>query len=307
MNAVLRADGVGADDHALDQRVRAGHHQRDVLAGARLGLVGVDDEVLRLRVVLRDEAPLHAGREAGAAAAAQAGVLDRRRRSSSGSMPERLLQGAVAAAVLVRREGPGRVGVPVVGEDRGQGVDVVSDPSPSACSLARPSRPGRGSVGLRGGRLRAGPSASRGRARGRPARRARRRALVGEAVGEAGEHPLGLAPGARCRGPRVELTSLPARRSSTSWVGRLGRHVVHELPVDHHHRRVVAGRVALDVLEGDLAVLGGLVVADVEVVLEPLEDQRRRPSPRTACWCRRRRGSRRPGGACTSCRTSRRR
>ena len=71
----------------------------------------------------------------------------------------------------------------------------------------------------------------------------------------------------------MEWTSTPERRSSTSCGGRLGRHVVHELPVDHHHRRVVAGRVALDVLEGDLAVLGGLVVADVEVVLEPLEDQ----------------------------------
>jgi hypothetical protein len=54
---------------------------------------------------------------------------------------------------------------------------------------------------------------------------------------------------------------------------RLGRLVVHELPVEHHHRCVVAGRVALDVLEGDLAVLGGLVVANVEVLLEPLEDQ----------------------------------
>ena len=64
-------DRVGADDDALDQRVRAGHHQRDVLAGARLRLVGVDDEVLRVRVVLGDEAPLHAGREARAAAAAE--------------------------------------------------------------------------------------------------------------------------------------------------------------------------------------------------------------------------------------------
>ena len=53
-------------------------HQRQVLAGARLALVGVDHEVVRLAVVLRDEAPLHAGREAGAATAAQAGVLDQR-------------------------------------------------------------------------------------------------------------------------------------------------------------------------------------------------------------------------------------
>ena len=74
------------------------------------------------------------------------------------------------------------------------------------------------------------------------------------------------------RGPRVECTSCPAQVVD-QLVGRLGGLVVHELPVDHHHRGVVAGRVALDVLEGDLAVLGGLVVADVEVLLEPLEDQ----------------------------------
>ena len=69
-------DRVRGDDHALDQRVRVVRHQRQVLAGARLALVGVDHEVVRLAVALRDEAPLEAGREAGAATAAQAGVLD---------------------------------------------------------------------------------------------------------------------------------------------------------------------------------------------------------------------------------------
>ena len=47
------------------------------------------------------------------------------------------------------------------------------------------------------------------------------RALVGEPVREAGEHALGLAPGAQ-RGPRVEWTSVPARRSSTSCVADSG-------------------------------------------------------------------------------------
>src|SRR4029078_7887439 len=37
-------------------------------------------------------------------------------------------------------------------------------------------------------------------------------------------------------------------------------------------RRVVAGGVALDVLEGELPVRGRLVVADAEVLLSPLED-----------------------------------
>ena len=82
---VRRADGVRRDDHALHQLVRVGHHERDVLAGARLGLVGVDDQVVRLVAALRDEAPLHAGREAGAAAAAQLGVLDQLGDAASGS------------------------------------------------------------------------------------------------------------------------------------------------------------------------------------------------------------------------------
>ena len=90
---VVGADRVRRDDDALDQRVRVGHHQRDVLAGARLGLVGVDDEVVRLAVALRDEAPLHAGREARAAAAAQAGVLDQRM-TASGSIASALRSAA---------------------------------------------------------------------------------------------------------------------------------------------------------------------------------------------------------------------
>lgn len=54
--------------------------------------------------------------------------------------------------------------------------------------------------------------------------------------------------------------------------GALGRLVVEELPVDHHHGRVVAGRVALDVLQRDLAVLGRPAVGDAQVVLELVED-----------------------------------
>jgi hypothetical protein len=46
-----------------------------VLEGARLALVGVADDVLLRRETARHEAPLQAGREAGAAAAAQRGLL----------------------------------------------------------------------------------------------------------------------------------------------------------------------------------------------------------------------------------------
>ena len=49
-------------------------HDLPVLAGAGLGFVGIDDEIVRPRRIggLRHERPFQAGREAGAAAAAQA-------------------------------------------------------------------------------------------------------------------------------------------------------------------------------------------------------------------------------------------
>ena len=106
-------------------------------------------------------------------------------------------------------------------------------------------------------------SDQRGRTGGRP--------LVGAAVGEPGEDPLGLPPGAQ-PGPAGSL-DLPAGSQVVDQPGGgLRGLVVHELPVDHHHGCVVARGVALDVLEGDLPVLGGLVVSDVEVVLQRCED-----------------------------------
>ena len=68
--------GVGGhreagDQAALGQEVRVMPHDLAVLAGAGLGLVGVDHEVMRPAVrLLRHERPLEAGREAGAAAPA---------------------------------------------------------------------------------------------------------------------------------------------------------------------------------------------------------------------------------------------
>ena len=76
MKAVLRAHGEAGDQAALDEGVRIVPHDLAVLAGAGLGLVGVDDEIVRPAVgLLRHERPFEAGREAGAAAAAQAGRL----------------------------------------------------------------------------------------------------------------------------------------------------------------------------------------------------------------------------------------
>src|SRR5690606_32859693 len=72
----LRADRVTRDETALDEQVRVPLHEDVVLEGARLALVGVAADVLRLQRVLLHELPLHAGGEARPAAATQARLLD---------------------------------------------------------------------------------------------------------------------------------------------------------------------------------------------------------------------------------------
>src|SRR5690606_14482410 len=62
---------------ALDQMVWIVAQDLAILAGARLGFVGVDDEVMRAPIIdLGHKAPFEAGREPSAATAAQAGGLD---------------------------------------------------------------------------------------------------------------------------------------------------------------------------------------------------------------------------------------
>ena len=64
----LRADRVARNHAALEQQVRVALQEQMIFERPRLALVGIADEVLRLRRVLHDELPLHAGRETGAAA-----------------------------------------------------------------------------------------------------------------------------------------------------------------------------------------------------------------------------------------------
>ncbi len=73
--AHLRADGEAGDHGAFDDGVRVVQEDDVVFAGAGLGLVAVDQDVLGLLGLLGDEGPLHAGGEACAAASAQAGGL----------------------------------------------------------------------------------------------------------------------------------------------------------------------------------------------------------------------------------------
>ena len=74
--AGVRPHREGGEQRALDQQMRVVAHDLPVLAGAGLGLVGIDDEVVGPGIALGHERPLEARRKAGAAAAAQAGVLD---------------------------------------------------------------------------------------------------------------------------------------------------------------------------------------------------------------------------------------
>jgi hypothetical protein len=70
----MRLHRERGDETAFDQEMRIVAHDLPVLAGTRLGFVGIDDQVMwpcRIRG-LRHERPFEAGRETGAAAPAQA-------------------------------------------------------------------------------------------------------------------------------------------------------------------------------------------------------------------------------------------
>ncbi len=103
---------------------------------------------------------------------------------------------------------------------------------------------------------------------------------AGPAVGPSVAWPS-LKP-ARIRAASRQLTSrsrapgrghrVPGAQVVGELAGRGQRLVVEELPVHHHHRRVYAGGVALQVLQADPAVGGDLVVAHAEVLVEFGED-----------------------------------
>src|SRR5215207_5969467 len=133
---VAAADGVGGDDHALDQGVRVPLEQLHVLEGAWLALVGVDHQVGRLAGPLGQEPPLHAGREPGPAPAPQPGVLDQLDQVLGG-----LLEGGVQTGVAVQLAEPVDLMRPVVPPAGGQHLDLVGHER-SPCSGAGPASPG---------------------------------------------------------------------------------------------------------------------------------------------------------------------
>src|SRR5262249_47227663 len=112
-----RMDRTRRDEHALDEGVRIALEEVAVLEGSRLALVGVDHQVDRAGVVLRDERPLGARRKPGAAEPAQVRALDLLE-NRGGLHRLRLGPGLVAARLAIDgnrvRVGPREV----PGEDR---------------------------------------------------------------------------------------------------------------------------------------------------------------------------------------------
>jgi hypothetical protein len=109
--------GIGAHREtghqaALEQAVRVVAQDLPVLAGARFGFVGVDDQIARPAVaLLGHERPLEAGREAGAAAPAQFGILDdlhdlvtAQLDHALGAVPDAALERTLQAPVVLAEE-----------------------------------------------------------------------------------------------------------------------------------------------------------------------------------------------------------
>src|SRR5438034_3049626 len=157
---------------------------------------------------------------------------------------------------------------------------AVFGPAPAACRFPRatygPSLPALLAGG--GGRHGAG-----GGCRGRPAvllgylqadqgGGSRLRALCRPAVGEAGQDPGGLPPGAQMIRAAGQGDPGAGPEAANQVARGVGGHVVEELPVDHDDGGVVAGGVALHVLQADLAVRGGLVVGDTQMLAQVGQD-----------------------------------
>src|SRR5690606_18127117 len=100
---VLGANRVGADQASFDELVRIPADELPVLERAGLRLVRVADQVVGLAGVLRHEGPLHAGREARPATAAETRLLDGVD-DLLGRHAQRLAQSRVAAALHVGLE-----------------------------------------------------------------------------------------------------------------------------------------------------------------------------------------------------------
>ena len=227
-------------------------HQQAVLERARLGLVGVAAEVLVHRP-LGDEGRLLAHREAGAAAAAQARVLELGQHRLGGHLEQRLAQRPVAAEALVDVDGVEARLVDVASSRR---VSVTRPPP-----RARAPRWCRGraaqaaSAGSSSGSSTSGTSStwrsSHGAARGVDVRLHRRPRPLGDACGL-------LVAGIRQAAPGERLAALDQRGHELARVALGERADV--AAVDRRHRCHVARAQALELAQLDVLepLLAGL-------------------------------------------------
>ena len=285
---MARPNGVGRDDRALDEDVRRGHHERNVLAGAWFRLVCVDHQVVRLGAgalgALRDERPLLAGGEARAATTAQSGVLHQPDHGVR-LHRERLAEALITVVAPIGLDGPGGRFVPVAAQHRCQGhsrtpflggrsADGAGAGSSRAVSSAISSSSGPAAVGWDSAGL--GAVMARSLAIRNPARVASPAVTPSLAPGRGSGKPARIrAVWRKEQGevPRVAVTGVAAAQVVDEIPCRRRRLVVEELPVHHDHRGVVAGGVAFDVLEGHLPIGSGLPGVDVQVLFENFEDR----------------------------------
>ena len=141
------ADGETGDRHALDQHEGVALHHHPVGEGAAVALVGVADDIFLCGGRRRGGPPLDAGREAGAAAAAQTGgenLLDRVGRTDRDSALE-AGETAMSAIVVDRL----RIGDAAAGEGEPR-LALEETKLVDEADAARMVRPGEGRVEDRG-------------------------------------------------------------------------------------------------------------------------------------------------------------
>ena len=136
----LDAHGEGGDGHAFDHLMRVVAQQIAILEGARFALVGVAADVLRSLIGLGHEAPLEAGGEAGAAAAAQRGLFHLSDDSIGRQLlVQNLFQRLVAATLDVVGQVPGLISagrIDAGGKDGHDAHDFCSRNSANNLSMA---------------------------------------------------------------------------------------------------------------------------------------------------------------------------
>ncbi len=175
--ALAGADRDGRDGHALDHHEGIALHDHAVGESAAVAFVGVADDVFAVGAGLRHGLPLDAGREAGAAAAAQAGGGDFGQDAVGTELqcPLKAFVAVVGAVILDRARidhaaaGEGQPRLPleprdIFGDAEPQGVRGRPRPWRRARQPRRPRSAGRRRRAPAGLRPRPSAPASTGRA-----------------------------------------------------------------------------------------------------------------------------------------------